>query len=130
MDVRTRENLLTALHGEAFAYARYSLFAAAARAEGDERAATLFEGLAAVELHEHYAELAELAGLVGTTADNLRAAIQDENDEVETSYPSFAEKARAAGDTAAAERFTEIAGDEREHMKALEEALERLEVPA
>jgi rubrerythrin len=31
MNAQTDKNLTTALHGEAFAYARYSLFAAAAR---------------------------------------------------------------------------------------------------
>jgi len=130
MDVKTHENLLAAMQGEAFAYARYTLFADAARKEGDSRVADMFEGLANVELHEHFVELAELAGFVGTTADNLRAVIQEENEEVETTYPAFAEQARATGDVAAAERFTEIAEDEHEHMKTLEEALERIEIPA
>jgi rubrerythrin len=130
MDARTHENLLAAMHGEAFAYARYSLYATAARERGEERLAGLFEGLATVELREHFAELAELAGLVGTDADNLEAAIRDENAEVEVTYPAFAEQARRAGDTAAADRFAEIAGDEHEHMKALEAALEQIEVPA
>jgi rubrerythrin len=130
MDIRTRENLLAALHGEAFAYARYALFAKAAREGGEERIAELFDGLAAVELHEHFAELAGLAGLVGTTEANLQAAIADENEEVERTYPSFAQQARDAGDVAAVERFLELAEDEREHEKALETALERIEVPA
>jgi rubrerythrin len=106
------------------------LFAAAARKGGDERLASMFEGIAAVELQEHFAELAELADLVGTDADNLRTAIQDENLEVEAKYPQFAEQARAAGQVAVAERFTEMAEDEREHERTLEQALERLEVPA
>lgn len=130
MDGKTHENVISALYGEAFAYARYSLFAEAARAGGDERLASLFDGLAAVELKEHFAELAELADLVSTDTENLRAALHDENLEVETMYPQFAAQARAAGETAVAERFEEIAGDEREHEKSLEAALERLEVPA
>jgi rubrerythrin len=130
MDRQTYENIQAALHGEAFAHARYMLFAAAARKGGDERLASMFEGIAAVELQEHFAELAELADLVGTDADNLRTAIQDENLEVEAKYPQFAEQARAAGQVAVAERFTEMAEDEREHERTLEQALERLEVPA
>jgi rubrerythrin len=90
----------------------------------------MFDGIAAVELQEHFAELAELAGLVGTDADNVRAAVEGENLEVEETYPRFAEQARAAGDLAAADRFEEIAEDEREHERTLEQALERLEVPA
>lgn len=130
MNSQTHENVLAALHGEAFAHARYMLFAAAARDGGDERLASMFEGLAAVELLEHFAELAELAGIVGTDVDNIRAAIGDENGEVEKLYPQFAEQARAAGETAVADRFDEIVEDEREHERTLEEALERHEVPA
>jgi rubrerythrin len=130
MDAKTHENVLAALHGEGFAHARYLLFAAAARKRGEERLASMFEGIAAVELQEHFAELAELAGLVGADADNLAAAILDENLEVEVTYPLFAEQARAAGELAIAERFSEMAEDEREHEKTLEQVLERLEVPA
>ena len=130
MDAQTYDNVVAALHGEAYAHARYLLFAATARKGGDERLASMFEGIAAVELLEHFAELAELAGLVGADADNLRSAIRDENLEVEEMYPRFAEQARAFGALAVAERFEEIAEDEREHEKTLEQALERLEVPA
>lgn len=130
LDEQSRDNLRAALYGEAFAHARYTLFAAAARERGDERLASLFDGLAATELHEHFAELATLAGLVGTDADNVAAAIQDENAEVEEVYPRYANEARAAGQHALADRFAEIAEDERAHEDALETALERLEVPA
>lgn len=130
LDPQTRDNLLAALHGEAFAYARYRLFAQAARESGDDRLAAMFEGIAEVELHEHFAELAELVGLSGSDAENLTAALTDENLEVEAMYPLFAKQAEAAGQDAVARRFAEIADDEREHAKALETALERLELPA
>jgi rubrerythrin len=130
MDSQTHENVVAALHGEAFAYARYMLFAEAARNRGDARLASMFEGIAAVELHEHFAELAELVDLAGADPDNIRTAIQDENLEVEMMYPQFAAQARSAGEAAAAARFEELAQDEREHEKTLEDAIERLEVPA
>jgi rubrerythrin len=130
MDAKTHENVLAAMHGEAFAYARYQLFAKTARKGGDDRLASMFEGIAAVELEEHFAELADLAGLAGTDADNIGAALQDENDEVEAMYPAFAEQARLAGEAAVAARFEEMAEDERAHEKTLEQALEALEVPA
>ena len=129
MNEKTQENLLAALHGEAFAHARYRLFAAQAREEGDLDLAEMLEGIAAVELTEHFAELAVLARLVGADADNLAVAIQDESSEVDETYRSFAEQARAAGETAAAERFEEIRADEREHLRTLETALERLALP-
>ncbi len=130
MNAQTHENVVAALRREAFAHARYLLFAAAARKRGDVRLASMFEGIAAVEFQEHFTELAELADLVGTDADNLRASIRDENFEVEWKYPQFADQARAAGEVAVSERFAEMAEDEREHEKTLEGALEDLEVPA
>jgi rubrerythrin len=129
MDAQTYENVLVAMQREAYAHARYLLFATAARKRGETHLASMFEGIAAVELQEHFAELAELVGVVGTDSDNLYAAIQDENFEVEWKYPQFADQAREAGEVAVAERFAEMAEDEREHEKTLEGALESLEVP-
>ena len=63
-------------------------------------------------------------------ASNVAAAIQDENLEVEETYPRFAETARTAGDDAVAARFDEIRGDELEHLRTLETLLEEIEVPA
>ncbi len=88
----------------------------------------MFTGIAAVELQEHFAELAELAG---TDADNIRTAILDENREVEVTYPGTPsrpapEQAGAADEVAVAERFEEMEEDEREHEKTLE----RLELSA
>jgi rubrerythrin len=104
------------------------LFAAAARKRGNEELASMFEGIAAVELQEHFAELAGLAGLVGADADHIRAAVQAERVEVEWTYPRLADQARGAGDFEVAERFAEIAEDEREHEISLEQALERVAV--
>lgn len=130
MDPQTYENVLTALRREAVEHARYLLFAAAARRRGEARIAAMFEGIAAVELEEHFAGLAELAELIGTDPENVRTAILDENRDVALTYPRFAGQARGVGEFAVAERFEQIAEDEREHEKTLEQALERLEVPA
>ena len=130
MDAQTRDNVFAALHGEAFAYARYMLYAEAARESGEERLAEMLEGIGNVELREHFKELAELVGIVGADADNLTTAIQDESAEVEELYRAFAEQARLAGEDTVAARFEEIRGDEREHLRTLEGALEQLEIPA
>jgi rubrerythrin len=130
MDAQTRDNVFAALHGEAFAYARYMLYAEAARESGEERLAEMLEGIGNVELREHFKELAELVGIVGADADNLTTAIQDESAEVEELYRAFAEQARLAGEDKVAARFEEIRGDEREHLRTLEGALEQLEIPA
>jgi rubrerythrin len=130
MNAQTRENVITALHGEAFAHARYRVFAESARRSGEDDLANLFEGIATVEMQEHFVELAELLELAGCGSDNIRTAIQDENAEVEETYRRFAAQARSAGDEAVADSFDEIREDERVHLDALEAALERLEVPA
>jgi rubrerythrin len=130
MDTQTGANLMTALHDEAFAYARCMLMATEARGEGDLEAADLLEGIAGVGLREHFAELARLAHLVGGDADNLVSVIQDETTRRGITYRRFAEQARAAGESEVAECFEQIRADERDDVTALERAVEHLVLPA
>lgn len=126
MNTQTKANLLTALHGEAFAYAKYRLFAEHARQQGRTDLADLFDETARTELLEHFREEADLVGLVGDDAANLQDAASGEAYEVDTMYRTFAEQAQAAGDTAAAERFAEVREDEMHHRAAFEAALDRI----
>lgn len=126
MNKKTLDNLSTAMHGEAFAYAKYMLYAERARKNGETELARLFEDTAKVELLEHFAEEAELAGLVRSDADNLTDAIEGESYEVETMYRDFAEQAKEAGDHAAADRFAEVRGDEMKHRDSFKKALAKL----
>lgn len=123
---RTKANLNTALHGEALANAKYLLFAARAQRDGNAALARLFRGTAAVELQEHFAGEAVLAGLVRSTRDNLRTTIAGERYEATTMYPLFARRAAAAGDTAAASLFRHNASDEAKHARAFQQAADRL----
>ncbi len=115
LDQKTMDNLSTAMHGEAFAYVKYLLYAEHARKSGNKELADLFEKTANTERFEHFAEEAQLAGLVGSDADNLRDAIKGESYEIDTMYFEFAQKAKVAGDTVAAARFEEIRHDEMVH---------------
>ena len=126
MNQRTQKNLVTAMHGEAFAFVKYMLFAEHARKNDHPALADLFEKTANIERFEHLAEEAELAGLVGSDADNLSNAIEGESYEVETMYKEFAEQAAADGDQAAASRFAEVRGDEIGHRDAYKAALIKL----
>ena len=126
LDQKTSDNLSTAMHGEAFAYVKYLLYAEHARKSGHEELADLFEKTATTERFEHFAEEAQLFGLVGSDAENLKDAIQGESYEVETMYLEFAQKAKVAGDTAAAARFEEIRHDEMSHRDAFKTALAKL----
>lgn len=125
---QTQDNLSTAMHGEAMAYAKYMLYAQHARNNGKKRLAALFERAAKMERLQHFAEEADLAGLVGSDADNLRDAIKGESYEVDTMYREFAQQAAAAGDKAAADRFEEIRHDEMAHRDAFKAALTMPEV--
>ena len=124
---KTQENLSTAMHGEAFAFAKYMLYAKHAEQNGNKELAKTFRTAAHVERFQHFAEEAELAGLVGSDAENLRDAIKGESYEVETMYREFAEQATAAGDKAAADRFEEIRHDEAGHRSAFKAALNGIE---
>jgi len=126
IDQKTLDNLSTAMHGEAFAYAKYLLYADHARKSGNKELADLFEKTANTERFEHFAEEAQLAGLVGGDADNLKDAIKGESYEIDIMYLEFAEKAKIAGDIAAAARFEEIRHDERGHRDAFKIALTKL----
>lgn len=54
----------------------------------------MFEKTANTERFEHFAEEAELAGLVGSDAENLRDAIKGESYEIDIVYFEFAGQAR------------------------------------
>jgi rubrerythrin len=124
---KTMQNLSTAMHGEAFAFAKYTLFAERARKAGNAELADLFESAAKTERFEHFAEEAELYGLVGSDADNLSDAIKGESYEVETMYAEFSKQAAEAGDKAAAGRFAEIRQDEMKHRDSFKAALADLQ---
>jgi rubrerythrin len=126
LDQKTIDSLSTAMHGEAFAYLKYLLYAEHARKHGNKELAELFETTAKVERFEHFAEEAELAGLVGSDADNLHDAIKGESYEVETMYLEFAQMAKIAGNIAAADRFEEIRNDEMGHRDTFKIALAKL----
>ena len=135
-DTRTKlnrkreENLQTAMRGEAFAYAKYMLYARHARAAHHPEIADLFENAALTERHQHFVEEAELLGMVGSDADNLKDAIEGESYEVETMYFEFAHQAKTAGDQAATDRFEEIRHDEMRHREAFKAALDKLNAAA
>ena len=77
----TRANALSAMHGEAMAHAKYLAYAAQAQQAGRGQAAQQFASAAHTELSDHFAREADLIGLGGDIAANLRDAISDETNE-------------------------------------------------
>lgn len=125
----TEKNLLKAFAGESQARNRYTYFAGAARKEGLIQIADIFEETANQE-KEHAKRffsfleggMTEItatfpAGIIGKTAENLKAAAGGEHEEWTSLYPSFAAKAREEGFTAAAIVFEKICIAEKQHEK-------------
>ncbi|MEU7888101.1 rubrerythrin family protein [Microbispora bryophytorum] len=123
---RTLENLRTAMKGEAFAYAKYTLYGDRAGETGQPELAKLFHRTAAVERTEHFAEHANLAGAVRDTGTNLCATIKGETYEGTQMYPDYARQASRAGDTEAAKVLNDTAQDELKHAKAFSGELSKL----
>ncbi len=126
---RTEKNLLTAFAGESQARNRYTYFASKARKEGYVQIADIFEETANQE-KEHAKRLFKFleggevevqasfpAGVIGSTADNLKAGAAGENYEWTDMYPGFAEIAREEGFNEIAAVFTAIAVAEKQHEK-------------
>lgn len=128
-DAKVLDDLSKTLHGESVANAKYTMYGIVARKTGHPRLARLWMGTANVELLEHFAEATTFAGLVQDSATNLQDAIQGEVTEATRTYITYAQQAQDAGDTDAAELFSELARDEAGHAAKFIHALQDLELP-
>ena len=126
---QTELNLLKAFAGESQARNRYEFFVKVAKKEGYEQIAAIFQETANQE-KEHAKKffrfleggVAEItagypAGKIGTTAENLKAAAEGENEEWTILYPAFAETAKEEGFPEVATAFKMIAKVEAEHER-------------
>ena len=136
---QTEKNILTAFAGESQARNRYSYFASKARKEGYVQLADVFEETSNQE-KEHAKRLFKLleggalqiqaafpAGVIGDSAQNLRASAAGEHYEWSRMYPSFAETARREGFADIAKIFESIAVAEKQHEKRYLGFLKNLE---
>ena len=118
-----------AFAGESQARNRYTYFASAAKKEGFEQIAAIFEETANQE-KEHAKRFFSFlpggeteitaafpSGVIGSTRESLRAAANGENEEWSCLYPSFAETARAEGYEAVAKLFEAVAIAEKQHER-------------
>lgn len=90
----TKENLKEAFAGESQASQKYLAFARKAEKDGFKNVASLFRTAAQAERIHAEAHLAAMDG-IGSTADNLKAAIEGETYEYTTMYPPMLEQASA-----------------------------------
>jgi len=118
----TRENLEAAFAGESQAFQKYTNFAAKAEKDGFPNVARLFRTAAQAERIHAGGHFAALDG-IGSTAENLQAAIDGETYEYTEMYPPMLEQAQA-DDHAATRMFAMAAKAEEVHAKLYASALE------
>ncbi len=123
---KTQENLMAAFAGESQANRKYLAYAKKAEKEGKTNAAKLFKVAADAETL-HALKQYEVAGKVGSTADNLKDGIAGETHEYKEMYPEFVKQAEADGNKAALMSFTFAMKAEEVHAKLYKEALENLD---
>lgn len=123
---KTTENLKAAFAGESQARNMYTFFAKVARKEGYHYIANIFEETAMNEMRHAKDHFIMLEG-IGDTAANLKEAMDGENYETTTMYPTFAKEAEEEGNMAAAMLFTQIAKIEAEHRERYKHLLEMVE---
>jgi rubrerythrin/NAD-dependent dihydropyrimidine dehydrogenase PreA subunit len=123
---KTLKNLMAAFTGEAEANRKYTAYAKKAEQDGKMNAAKLFRAAADAEtLHalKHF----EVAGKIGSTADNLKDGVAGETYEYKEMYPDFIKEAEAEGNKAALMTFTFAMKAEEVHAGLYQEALENLD---
>jgi len=123
---KTLENLMAAFAGESQANRKYLAYAKMAENEGRLNAAKLFRAASDAEtLHalKHF----EVAGMVGSTTDNLKDAVAGETHEFQDMYPDFLTVAEAEGNRAAIQSFTFAMKAEEVHARLYQEALDNLD---
>ncbi len=126
---QTEKNILTAFAGESQARNRYTYFASQAKKDGFVQVSAVFEETANQE-KEHAKRLFKMleggevevratfpAGVIGTTAENLKESAAGENHEWTDMYPGFAKVAREEGFEDIANIFESIAVAEKQHEK-------------
>ncbi len=125
----TEQNLLAAFAGESQARNKYTYFASAAKKEGLEQIAALFQKTADNEKEHAKMWFKELNG-IGDTASNLADAAAGENYEWTDMYASFAETAEAECFPELARKFRLVAAIEQHHEERYRALLKNLETAA
>ncbi len=136
---QTEKNLLKSFAGESQAKNRYTFFSKQAKKEGFEQISALFMETALNE--EAHAKIffkfleggpVEItatypAGTIGTTAENLKAAADGENEEWTMLYPEFAKIAAEEGFPKVATAYKLISQVEEHHEKRYRKLLNNME---
>jgi rubrerythrin len=144
---KTVDNLAKAFIGESQARNRYSFYAKTARDEGYEEigaifletaeqerqhASQIFKLLQDIKKRENLAlddleVMAAMPNVIGTTAENLKAAIAGEHHENAEMYPDIAATAKLEGYPEVTQRFNSIIVAEKHHEERYTKLLHLVE---
>ena len=131
---KTHDNLKYAFAGESQANRRYLYFANKADVEGQNDVSAIFRSTAEGETDHAHGHLDYLSAVgdpatdlpIGTSRENLRAAIAGETHEYTDMYPGMAKAARGEGFDEIADWFETLAKAERSHANRFQKALDQL----
>jgi rubrerythrin len=131
---QTYQNLKDAFAGESQANRRYLYFAAKADVEGQNDVAAVFRSTAEGETGHAHGHLEYMAAVgdpatglpIGSSEQNLKAAIHGETHEYTDMYPGMAKTAREEGFDEIADWFETLAKAERSHANRFTQALNSL----
>lgn len=124
---QTEANLIAAFSGESQARNKYTYFASAARKEGYNQIAEIFEETAANEKEHAKIWFKYLhGGKIPTTAENILEAANGENFEWTEMYKGFAETAEKEGFLEIAEKMKLVAKIEKEHEERYRKLLKNI----
>lgn len=124
---KTEKNLLEAFAGESQARNKYTYFASAAKKEGYEQIAAIFQRTADNE-KEHAKMWFKALGELGNTAQNLAAAAEGENYEWTDMYDRFAKEAEEEGFKELACKFRMVGAIEKAHEERYRALLKNVEM--
>lgn len=118
----TEEDVSAALAGESQAHLRYLAFAESAEKHGKPELARLFRAVSFSEQMHALNHLRAL-GRIGAEAENLQAAINGEDFEVQEMYPAYLAVAAEEGETLAQRTLGWALAAEKVHSQLYQQAL-------
>jgi rubrerythrin len=123
VQIKTESNLQKAFAGESQAYRRYILYAEKADADGQAQVARLFRAAASAEAVHARNHFNAFDG-IGSTKDNLTAAVFGEHEEFAYMYPGFIDDAERERNSRGLQTFKWANAVEKIHHRLFEKALE------
>jgi rubrerythrin len=127
---KTDKNLADAFAGESQANRKYLAFSEKADKDGMKQVARVFRAAAAAETVHAHNHLRAMNG-IGSTEENIKAAVGGETYEVESMYPPMVEDAKSEDNKAALRSFEYALAVEKVHAELFKKAaaeLDKMEV--